>query len=470
MNTTTIPNPSLDNSQRFTNNSFPGIDRGIFSWTVDDVISSSIRGSSPLLAWLPSAPRNTWNEKVAHLTAVFGLDFDGSQEYIDYIASASNPDECDFGEGGMDFQVYEYSIGYNRMSTKSKPLNRFDFGGMKQWEKQPVYSIRGPQEGTQITNDAEWALTMLARDMEDHINWCGIYGDGDVPSTKGMFHGLNSVISKGYVEARAEGKGDASIFSDPDVYSGVNLTTPEALISFLRNVIRRLVRRMRQRGYTPQGDDMVIAMPPEIWEECAEVLAAGYFDNRVVTNIEFHTTPEVFARMKQSYMNGGIGQGFLPVSNVGNVPILQDEHLGSSVTSLSGNNAITGDIYVLTKRFGNMNILEMQYINWSDISLPPVGNSDNGRYLDSAYQNGMFRGSWNHVNNMCYTYGMETYMRLVSRVQPFQAKITDVTIEVDRIGKMEAASWTHRNFFPFSQAGKTGGQGESLIDGILSEN
>lgn len=466
----TVGNPSADNSMRITSNSILGLNQGVFSYQVEDVISSVIRQDSPLLRWLPVVPTTVWNEKVAHLTAVFGKDFDGSETYLDFISASNDPAECEYGEGGMDFQTIEYSIVPHRITTSNKnnPLNRFDFGGVSQWQKQPILRFRGDDAGLAIQNDAEWALAMLGRDMEEHVNWCSWHGDADIPSTKGMFFGLDSIIREGYVAARAEGKGDATIFTDPDVYSGVAIDTPQKLLTLLRNSVRRTAKRLRDRGGIPQGDDMVIFMPPDIWEECAEVLAAGYFDNRTVTNIEFHNTPEVFNRMKEQYMNGGLGMGYLPVFGVGNVPIMTDTNLGVSTTSLNGKNAVTGDIYVLTKRFRGMNILEIQYMNWNALGEVPIGNSNtNHQYLPEAYQNGVFRGSWVEVNSNCFYYGMESWMRIVSRMQPAQVKITDVTIEVDREGYMEAGSYTHQNFYPFSMNDAVGGQGTALIEGII---
>lgn len=473
--TTEVGLPSADNSQRITDNSFSGMNRGLFSYQANDVISSVIRGQSKLLNWLPWTASNVWNEKVAHLTAVFGKDFDGSESYIDYITADADPAECDFGSGAMQFQVHEYSVGYRRISTSNKnnPLNHFDFGGMRQWQKSPLVQFRGHDAGLRINNDAEWALSMLAMDMEEHINYSAWWGDADRPTTKGMFYGMDSIITDGYVRARAENKGDASIFSDPLVYSGVSLNTPETLLRFIRNVIRHQYARFSQRGVTPAFGDYVVWMPRGIWEECAEVMAAGLFNYRAMNGIQFQTTPEVFQREKQRYMTAGLGEGAIPVPGIGEIPVVTDEALGTSIANVNGNESVTGDVYILLRRAYGLNALEMQYINWNEIpsaSNPPAGNSHTaGNYLPQAYQNGMFRGSWQEVNNACYYYGMEAYMRMITRMQHFQAKITDVTIEVDRLRNAEAASWTHPNYYAFSAQGNIGGQGESLISGILDE-
>lgn len=466
--TTSVADPSttggLWNNVAFPNS--PG--NQIWTYCAGDVISDAVEGSDPLVAWLPAEPTNVWNDNVAHLSYLTGEGFDGSETYLEYIAAVSNPAECDYGEGDMDFNICEYTSTLARVSTSNKnnPLNRMHFGGMRYCEREPQFRIRGEMRGIQIDNDADWILSKLALDYEQHIAWSTIHGDASITTNKGLFDGLDTVVSQGYVTAHKVGSGSCE-YTDPIVVSGTSLDTPEKILRKIIAITRRIRRRMAVRNFRPAPGDQVVVMPLEFWNQILDVISWGALTpGSQPGRIDFTTTPEVWQRLRDTYGQGGLGYGFIPMED-GPLWVMVNDNIASNSTAASGMSSITSDIYILTKRYKNINALALRYLNWNNIigtPAPGVGNSQvisptNG----SVFQNGMVRASWQEVNNLCYWYGMESYLGMVTRMQYLQAKITDVTLEVnDAFDLMEGPTYMHPNFYAYEGRGTAGG-GTPLI-------
>jgi len=433
----------------------------LWSYCAGDVISEVVDGGSPLVQWIPAIGTNVWNENVAHLSWIAPDGFDGAETYMDYITEDANPAECEYGEGAMDFNICEYSHNMFRVSTsnKNQPLNRFHFGGMRHCDKEPQLRVRGELRNTKIDNDAEWILSLLGVDLEEFINWNAINGDPSIPSKKGMYDGLENILNVGWVKGKAVVDGSC-LYTDPIVISGTNITTARALLMKIWYMVRRLRRRMSTRNFRPSGADMIVSMSSAHWELILDELALGALTPGTQASIQFTTTPEVYQRQREMFSGGGVGFGYLPFPE-GGVPVIIEEALGSNTELLDGTPSVTGDVYVLTRRFKSLTILEHQFLDWNkiiDMPAPGVGNS-------TVFQNGMLRASWQEVNSLCYYYGIEMYGRIVSRMQFLQGKITDVTLELpDELERIEAASYTHQDFYAYE--GNMGGGGTAFLTPI----
>lgn len=437
--------------------------RQIWSMCTGEIISDVVRGGSLLMRWIPGVPVNTWVNTVSHLSWVAGKDFNGAESYMEYLEDGSVGD-CGFGPGGMDFQVCEYTESLHPMSVsnESQPLSLFHAGGMKYCEQQPVIRLRGSQIGTDdavIDNDADWIVSLLAADLEMHMDWDLINGDASIAKKKGLTNGLDTVISEGYVALHHTGEGSCD-FTDPLVFSGAGITTARQLLNMIKWAARKVFRRMRVRGQTPNGQDMAIALPWPFWDLIADEIALGSLTPGTQSYIEFTTTPEVWQRERDRVTSGGMGFGSITIDGI-TIPVLPEELLGNN-TVLDGDvPSHTGDVYILTRRFAGRDILRQEYMNWNRVgAAAPEALSRNSTVM----QNGMIRTTWVTVNDLCYFYGLKLYKRLVSLFQPLQVKITDVTLEMPMDNYFEAGTYTHDNFYPYD--GASGGAGVALISGI----
>lgn len=436
---------------------------GLFSFYVDDIISLVTTGGSAFMRWLPSRGVINWKEPIAHLTWIAPEGFDGSQTYADFLASKDEVEECDFGDGFV-YQICEYVHTMDRMSwsTRNEPIKQENLG-MKLFDQQPIPVLRGETAGITLANDCDWSLARLGMGAEESHNWNVIYGDRDAfPNT---YLGINGIVSTGWVKSLVRGKGSCD-FTDPIVIPGGDLDTNEAILRKIRAVARRIIRRMAQRNYTPSGDDMVIMMNDVMWAQLASTLAWGVMETQnPPAGYTLQTTPEVVMRELSRVSNGGLGYGFIPVGNY-NIPVIPETRIGAGSTNTDGDPSVTGDIFILTKNFRGIRVLEHQYLDWARLGNRPLeelSGFKNGEYQPQFFQNGMLRVSVQTLttNNLCWFYGADMYGRIVSYMNMLQARINDVTVVTDMAGDNESSSFTSQDFYAFQ--GEIGGDGTGLL-------
>lgn len=462
------------NSQRWFRQSFPN-ELQLFPYFAEDVISEVIPGDSPVMAWLPKEAVNTWNIDVHHLVGVWGEDFDGSQTYMEWVTDdfeiETNPAECDYGDGAMQWATFSYKYELSRVSVsnKSNPLNVFDKGGMMQYKGQTnMPRIRGEFVGQPVTNEAELALAMNGKLYYDHVHRTLFEGNSAVPSKFGMFDGLNIVNSVGWVGNHVIGPNPPQ-FSDPRVINGVGITTEVALIRRIEFEFFRTYNRLADRGSRPMGDDIVVTMPEPIWRKLAWAIATGALNHFVnLGNLTINTNlSDIQAVYEQitSYNDNFAADsnvqfaGFIPLNGY-NLPVLVDNTNAANTTLGNGNPAVTGDVQVLCKRAFGQNILTLYYLNWLNV---PGARETQGGVTPMITENGLLRIKQNFttVTQECWYWSMDSYLGLGSRFAPAQVVIHDVTFEMDFENELEDGSWTHPNYYMYE--GQTGGAGNSLL-------
>lgn len=425
---------------------------GPWTFCANDVISAVTQGGSQLMQWIPTRGVNTRNEHVAHLSWVAPKDFTGSTSYMDYLASLSTIDVCDFGPTS-DWQACEYSHSSYRVSFQSPTITRRDMG-MLDCENSPIYRIRGPQQGLPIDNDADWALARVAIQMEQHLNWNAIFGDPAAGQL--MYDGIDNIIDIGWVASKKVGPGSCD-FVDPIVINGTALSTPAAVLKQVKGIVRKIRQRARDRGAVLTANDMAILMPRSHWAYLSEAIAWGALVGDVVSNITMNNDVRMYFDEKQRITSGFFGNGFIEVDGQP-VPVLIDDIMGANGTS-GANSVVTGDIYVLTRYFGGLTILEHQFLDWNRLATPA------GLQLqEEIYQNGLLRTGWKILNQTCFQYFAEMEARFISRFQPLQGKITDVTVTAILENENESPSFASQDFYAFN--GAKGGQGVAILNGL----
>lgn len=437
----------------------------LFSWYNNDIISDVAYDPAAFEAWLPARAVTNWKEPVAHLSWVAPDGFDGTQSYQDFLASQPAIDECDFGDG-YTYNICEYIHTMERISasTRNEPIKQENLG-MKLFEKQPTVILRGDNAGLNISNDRDWSIARLGMGMQEHQRWNMIYGNENAYTN--TYTGVNEIFTNNWVRNHARQKGSCD-FTDPIVVNGVNLSTNEDILRQIRVLVRRLRRRMRQRGYDPVGDDMAIMLNDTMWDYISDSISFGVMSTfNAPEGFELIVTPDVVAKERDRVRTGGVGYGFIPVDGL-MVPVIPETRMGASST-IGSQPAVTSDIFVMTKRFRGMTILEHQYLDWralGDMPLPDYQNVGSA-FMPQYFQNGMMRVTVNQLNpanNLCWYYGADMWGRIVSYMNSLQGRINDVTVLTDVSDENESSSFTSPNFYAFD--GVAGGAGTALLEPI----
>ncbi len=120
--------------------------------------------------------------------------------------------------------------------------------------------------------------------------------------------------------------------------------------------------------------------------------------------------------------------------------------------------ALIGDIYMLTRSFRGMAILENQYMNWNAFQGYPTNGTER------IYQNGMIRAGWVTEANKCFYYYTEMSGRLLSKFQPLQGRLTDVKVTTLMANDIRSGSFGSRDWYPHWPA--QNGNGQVLLRGV----
>ncbi len=438
----------------------PALNRGIlyntggfWSGCTDTVIADVANGGSPLMQWLPTRGVDTVQSNVAHLAWVGPEGYTGEESYLDYLAGLAQQDDCGYGPSD-DWNGFEYAHSGHSISRSSPTLKPVHFGG-KYCERQPIMRVAGNNAGINIENDAEWALAKATIGLESHMDWNIIYGDPAIAQY--TYDGLDKIIRPGWVASKAMGSGQV-LFSDPLFINGASLTTPKAIYEKVKWMVRKIRKRATDRGYTLTANDYALVMPSAIWTALSEAIAAGALVTQVdTTTTTLFISPEDYDRQLTRVRSGFFGFGFIPVDGVP-VPVIIEDLLGSNVTMPNDDPAVTGDIYLLTRFFRGITILEHQWLNWNAFQGYPTNGTE--RILEG----GMFRSGWVMEANKCFYYYIETEARLLTTWQPFQGRIIDVTVATEEANDNESANFASPDFYAFD--GMRGGEGNVLLTGL----
>lgn len=423
---------------------------GPFSLLEDDPLSLVIAGGSPTLRWLPTRLYTERYTSVGHLEYVAPEGYDGSTSYREWLASVEIP-ECDYGPTTV-WNGFEYRVDGGSFSWQSPVVTIKDFGrgGQRDFEKSPVYTVRGPNAGRlAVNNDADWGVARALIAAEQHLNYVVLYGDRR--NSPMEWDGIDTIMTPGYVQARTIGAGTPH-WANPYVMNGANLSTPEEILTAIRIVVRRLRQRASDRNWTLNAGDIAVVMPASFWSYLAEALAknGGY------SGVPVSEYRDFIAEMQRLNGNGD-GYGVLSVEGF-NVTVIPDSTMGSNVTINPGDAeqsfGVVGDIYILVRRAGGMTMWEQQYLDWNAFDYP----ADDDVF---SILGGVARSGWKELNKKCFQYFVEMEGRLVCSFLPLQGRINNVVIETMSQNEVEGGMFWQQDFYAFD--GRRGGSGQALL-------
>lgn len=415
-------------------------DNGPFTLAADDPISAVVDEGSPLVAWLPNRLVDYRFPDVAHIESVSPTGFLETDTYAAYL-NALTIAACGYGPSTI-WTSFEYKVDDGKFSFTSPLLTNEDFG-LRDYEKSPIYQIRGSNIGQPLGSDAEWGVARALIVAQQHLNYLVVNG---LKSNSPMeWDGLNTIIASGYVNSKKVSSG-TPYWANPFVLNAAGINSPVQILSMIRGVVRKMRQRLMSRRWSLQSGDMAIVMPSALWPYIADAHAAGgnvgFVQSSFAGQIDYGRFLEERARIS----SGGLGFGFIDVDGQP-VPVIPDDGMNVNTTVGSGDDvvpAVSGDIYILTRRANGLTLLEQQFVDWSKLNYPGKAEADEKTFVLNG---GYFRGGWMEVNSKCFQYYVEARGRIVSYAQPFQARINNVVLPSLLSSESESGNFWQANYY-----------------------
>lgn len=423
---------------------------GPFGYIDKEITSAVVTGGSPLMNWIPTSGVKSRYERVSHLEWIGAKGFDSTETTYPEWLNSIEIGECGYGPT-TTWSGFTWQASGGTFSWKTDMMKMYEDSGIKYHEQQPTYTFRNAQgvlaNGNPLESDKDWAIARVLFAMETHLDY--ILKHGDEKNSQMEWDGIDQILRPGYVQARVQGSGVAH-WADPLYVNGAGLTVAQ-LFQTIRVVVRRLRRRAQDRNWQISPTDMVILMPHTMWDNLAEYVAAGALYAYTNTfGFSGDMSIDVYDRRYDSIRTGGaLGFGSIKIDGF-EIPVMTDPNLGVNTTITDGGvttSAISGDIYILTRRASGMTLWEQQYVDWNMLDYP---NWNEDRF---TLQNGLVRAGWVTEANKCYFYFAEMGGRLVCRMLPLQGRITNVTVSTLDNLENEAGAFYHPDFWASRELG-----------------
>jgi hypothetical protein len=414
-------------------------DGGPFSAHNSTILNGIPRGGSPLARWLPTSKIKARYNVVNHMEYVAPKDFDpASETYQQWLNGLSIP-VCGYGPSAT-WSGFAYQQAGGSFSFSTEQMKIVEDGGLPYYEDIELFVLEANGQRTQITNDADWAVAILIRVAESHVDWVLINGRKDNSDME--FDGLMTQITEGYIASKIIGRGIPH-WPDPYVTDGAALVTASAVLAQLHINVRVVMNRIKLLNWNLSPGDLVVAMHPSMWDNLAEHIAAGAFDrytnaynfDGTMSQIEFMNRLDGIRATKSMSIDG-----FL-------VPVLEDTHLAASSTVDSAP-AVTGDIGIFVRAAGGFVLLKQEWLDWSELQVPAA-------LVDSrlVIQNGFARTGWVTEASKCYYYFLEMFGRVASKMHNFQGRLNSVSVPVLSGDEVLSGSFTSPDFAPLKYHG-----------------
>lgn len=425
-------------------------DGGPFSLINEDIYSLYVTGGTELTQWIPTRLVDYKVDEVQHIAYTVPKGFDGSQSYADYLSTITIP-ECGYGPAGFDWNGFSYRMEGGTFSFTTEMMKVWQDGGLKYFQKQPLYQIRngmGVMNGT-ITSDKDWAIAHLFKRAEDHVDWINLYGER--ANSDMEWDGLSTILQPGYVASKVVGQG-APVWADPVWMNGATLLTAGDVLKTLDQLVGKIFRRIQQRNWNVAPDDVAVYMNDLHFSYITEALAAGglnYYTSAYGFTGQM-TVGDYEARLQRMQSDKRLPLGGRMVK------VITDSNLGYS-TVVGSTPAHTSDIFVLVRRLNGQNILENLFIDWNGMSYPKFDEESM-----TTIQGGLARTGYITEGNKCYYYYLEMGGRMVCRMMPLQGRLANVTITKHSIIETteQTAFWAP-DFYAFN--GVQGQHGTPLL-------
>jgi hypothetical protein len=347
----------------------------------NDLLSLTIEGE-PFLDWLGFKPNNECNQFVKLIQYIGPAGTSTSTEGTGAAAACADA-------AGVEFGVCEVLLPDKGRLKRSGPVRDLTENNRKVCEQYPVFM----KDGKQITDELMWSVTLAGIAIKQDFKRMVITGNA---GTANQFAGLNGLVNTGYVDARFNRRCsamDSQVINWGSHAMSYALNGTHVLVDYLIDLIRRI--RMRaswaNMGSIAVGDQ-VLVMPSYLRDclldafTCWSVCPGAQYNEANLNTLEART-------FRNTLNGGGYGMGQIFVDSVP-VPIITYDWMALGQAAPN----FTGDIFVLTRRIGNVPVLWGQYI---DMTQPAARFAEEAGYAHyRALDGGKFLSYWK-TDNEC---------------------------------------------------------------------
>lgn len=374
----------------------------------NDLLSLTIEAEA-FLDWLGWKANNECNQFVKLITYVGPASAAASPTSASNGATAA----CDDAPG-VEFGTCEVLLPDKGRIKRAGPVRDLTENNRKVCEQFPVFM----KDGQPISDELMWSVTLAGMTIKQDLKRMVINGNA---SNANEFSGLETLVNTGYRDARTAQRCssmDSIVLDWNDQAMSYQPNGTHVLVDYLIDIVRRI--RMRAMwanlGQIAVGD-MVLVMPTYLRDclldsfTCWSVCPGAQYNEANLNTFE--------ARTFRNSLNGGTyGMGQIFVDGTP-VPIITYDwmDLGQAAPNF------TGDMYVLTRRIGNVPVFWGQFI---DMTQPAARFAEEAGYAHyRALDGGRFLSYWK-TDNECTQATVVLRPNLYLSAPWAQARIQDV--------------------------------------------
>lgn len=348
----------------------------------NDLLSLTVE-QEPFLDWMGWRANNECRQFVKLISYVGPA---GTATDAEATGEAAACDDA----AGVEFGTCELLLPDKGRIKRAGPVRDLTENFLKVCDNYPVFT----KSGEQITDEIMWSLTLAGLALKQDLKRMVITGNS---ASANQFSGLQTLVNTGYVDATS---GQRCSAADSIVVNWNNAAMGSAgpngthvLVDYLIDIVRRIRTRAAWANLGGIGvGDQVLVMPSFLRDclldafTCWSVCTGNQYDETVLNTLE--------GRSFRNGLNGGnYGAGQIFVDGTP-VPIITYDWMAIGQAAPS----FTGDIYVLTRRVGNVPVLWGQFI---DMAAPAARFAEEAGYAHyRALDGGKFLAYWK-TDNEC---------------------------------------------------------------------
>jgi len=312
---------------------------GLFSVCGPDAILSRVIQDTKFSTWLGWQQNNDCYQFVKTIT---WIGQEGTAAH-DVESSAGAP--CD-EPPTVEWGACEYLLEKGLLRQCGQAIY-ITVVGERYCDKQPLYTW----EGQRINNDLDWQAIMAGMVLQNEVDRLAVVGNRAVA---GEFDGLENLVNTGYVDVHTA---QPCTPIDSLVVDWGSAAMSAALITQVIALVRRIRQRAARNGGI-RSEDMVISMPAFL-RDCFmdQWVCFGFCDETGDSTSRWETRDR-----EEKYRGGGLyGDGYITVDGVDVSLLVNDWIPWTSVAP-----TLCSDIYILTRRIGNLPIMYLQWQNMNE--------------------------------------------------------------------------------------------------------
>jgi hypothetical protein len=346
---------------------------GLFSMCGSNDLLSLVIENDPFLDWLGWRPNDEAKQFVKLLTYVGPA---GAYNNSETNGTAAACDDA----AGVEFGTCQVLLPGKGRIKRAGPVRDLTENNVKLCEAQPVYM----KNGQPITDELQWSTSLAGIGVRQDLMRMVITGNA---SNANEFSGLQSLVKTGYTDVESARRCyamDSIVLNWGSHAATYAYNGTHTLVDYIIGIVRRVRQRAASAnlGQVVVGD-MILQMPTFLRDDllnaftCWSVCPGAQYQEANLNTLE--------ARTFRNTLNGGtFGMGQIFVDGTP-VPIITYDWGPLSQAAPH----FVGDMYLLTRRIGNVPTLSGQYIDMSkpaarfteEVGLAHYRATDGGRFL-----------------------------------------------------------------------------------------